>query len=314
MNPKAKLRAALPDYIGNLRNLTTSHAPDAVTAREGYTITNKGDTATIRIYDEIWWLGVNAEDLAADLDGISASSITVQINSPGGDVFDGVAIYNALRNHPAKVTTQVDGIAASIASVIFQAGDRRLIQASGQVMIHNAFGGIVGDRTDHADMAALLEQQDEIISGIYAAASGRDAAEFRALMDAETWMTAQRAIDEGLADEIIDPNNESPRAQLHDEIMNAVSVVADALEAAESVDAVRADAGKTLSERNRECLVGLRDDVTTRVNALLETGQEDETSPEPEPDKPGELDEDAVQVLHEAALRQAAAHLSGKDN
>ena len=115
-----RLRAKLPDKIGDLRALARDHAPEAVRQREaGYNITNLADESVVRIYDEIWWLGVNALDLVADLDAITSPKIRVEINSPGGDVFDGIAIYNALRNHPAHVTTRVDGIAASIASWAF---------------------------------------------------------------------------------------------------------------------------------------------------------------------------------------------------
>src|SRR5438067_2429453 len=92
-------------------------------ARAGrwYTITNQvGPVAEIRIYDEIWFLGVNADDFARDLDAITAPEIVVAINSPGGDVFDAIAIYNALRNHDARITTRVDGVAASAASLIVQ--------------------------------------------------------------------------------------------------------------------------------------------------------------------------------------------------
>jgi len=202
--------------IEGLRNKTAAHATNAPRREAGYTISNAlGDEAVIRIYDEIWWLGVNAIDLIAELDQITASVIRVEINSPGGDVFDGIAIYNALRSHPAKVTTRVDGIAASIASVIFQAGDRRVVQPSGQLMIHNAWTVAVGDANDLDDVAAILRQQDTVIAGIYAARSGRPVDEFRTMMDAETWMTAERAVAEGLADEIVDAgsaSNRTPRA------------------------------------------------------------------------------------------------------
>lgn len=280
------LKACLPDTITNLRNLAASHAPELARQREaGYTISN-ADTgeAVVRIYDEIWWLGVNALDFVNDLDQVHASAIRVEINSPGGDVFDGIAIYNALRSHPATVTTRVDGIAASIASVIAQAGDRRIMQPAGQMMIHNAWGYTVGDNRDHADMADLLRQQDAVIAGIYASRSGRDADRFRELMDAETWLTAEAAVAEGLADEIVDPAASSSSSNaagrtLHDQIADAMSVVSDVITSAERVDALRAAAGKGLSNRNVESLSGLGD-ALRRLDALLDTTTEAPTHPE----------------------------------
>ena len=264
------LRAQMPDVVTSLRAKARDHA--APPREAGYTIQNAaGDEAVIRIYDEIWWLGVNAVDFAADLDGITAPEIRVEINSPGGDVFDGIAIYNALRTHPARITTRVDGIAASIASVIAQAGDHRVMVASSQMMIHNAWGMTVGDHGDHEDMAALLSMQDEIIAGIYATGSSKDAAYFRGLMDAETWMTAERAVAEGLADEVMDPGSK-PKDTLVQKISAAVSAVDEAVSSAETVSAVRAEAGKTLSLVNCEGLSGLRDAIG-RIDGLLHDGQ-----------------------------------------
>jgi len=269
----ASLRARLPDVIGDLRALTAEHAPNV--AREaGYTLRNvDDDTAVLRIYDEIWWLGVNAESVARDLDQVDRPNIRVEINSPGGDVFDGIAIYNALLAHPAEVTTRIDGVAASIASVIAQAGDVRQIAQAGQMMIHNAWGVTIGDSREHEAMAALLDQQDQVIAGIYASASGSDPDGFRQMMAAETWLTAQQTLDEGLVDDLVDlRTNETSasatRRTLNDELDTAMGVVASVLDSAERVAALRADVGKSLSVVNVTSLDGLRDSVT-RLNGLL---------------------------------------------
>ena len=119
-------------------------------------------------------------------------------------MFDGIAIYNALRSHPAHVTTRADGLAASIASVIFQAGDHRVMQPASQMMIHRAWGAAVGHAGDMASFAEVLEQQDSVIAGIYASHSDNDADHFHELMNAETWLTDARAVEEGLADEVAD--------------------------------------------------------------------------------------------------------------
>ena len=271
---RAALRAQMPDAIGSLRAKAAGHGPDIRQRIGGYRITNAagddGDTATVRIFDEIWWLGINAEDLTAELDSITTPNIRVEINSPGGDVFDGITIYNALRKHPAHVTTSTEGIAASIASVIFQAGDRRVMQEASELMIHNASGLTYGDTNDHADMASILAQQDTKIAGIYAARSGGDIDHFRELMNDETWLLGDRAVEEGLADEIAEPpakadddqpsdgTGKRPTSNLSDEIAAAVDAVDAAIGSATRVAALRAEAGKSLSNRIQDGLVGLQ--------------------------------------------------------
>jgi ATP-dependent Clp endopeptidase proteolytic subunit ClpP len=193
---RQKIRARLPRAAG----------------RSWYEIKNADtEIATIRIYDEISWWGITAEDFARELQNITAPEIEVQINSPGGDVFDGIAIYNALRTHPAKVTTRVDGIAASIASVIVQAGDRRVMVSSAQMMIHEAWGVVIGSAQDMRDFADLLDRQSDIVAGIYAERSGKPAAEFRDLMRSDLFLTDEQAVEHGLADEIFKPE---PKSQL----------------------------------------------------------------------------------------------------
>lgn len=256
---RSKFKARLPEVIADLRERTAGH--DAPRREAGYSIVNAaGDEAVVRIYDEIWYLGVNAQDFARDLDGITAPKMRVEINSPGGDVFDGIAIYNALRAHPAHVTTRVDGIAASIASVIAQAGDTRLMMSGSQMMIHNAWGLTVGNHTDHTEMAAILAHQDAVIAGIYAARSGGDSDRFRALMDAETWMTAQDAVAAGLADEVYEPPV-AARASLLEQITAlAESPVIDDVE---RLVAEHGDEG--LTGAKRDGLVALR----SRIDSLL---------------------------------------------
>ena len=287
---RAALQARMPQVIGDLRNLARDHAPDVPLREAGYSISNAagdaGDVAVVRIYDEIWWLGVNAADFVVELDAVTAPDIRVEINSPGGDVFDGIAIYHALANHDARVTTRVDGIAASIASVIVQAGDRRLMQPASQMMVHDAWAFTVGNARDHEDTAELLVQQDEIIAGIYAARSGGDLDHFRSLMKSETFLTAEMAVEEELADEIIDlpakvsdKNQRSlhakidERSSLHDEISEAMAVVTETVNSVDRVAALRADADKTLSHRIIEDLAGFRDAVT-KLDALLTESDE----------------------------------------
>lgn len=158
--------------------------------------------AEVFVYDEIGFWGVTAEDMIRDLKEITAPQITLRINSPGGGIFEGIAIMNVLRAHPAHVTTHVDSLAASIASVIAMAGDRIVMEPFSQMMIHDGSGLAIGNAADMREMAELLDRQSDNIAAVYADRTGGTAAEFRALMRAETWFTAQEAVEAGLADEV----------------------------------------------------------------------------------------------------------------
>lgn len=203
---------------------------------------SSGDTAVLRIYDEIspFW-GLSADQFARDLAGISTDKIEVQISSPGGSVFDGTAIYNGLRAHPAHITTRVDGVAASIASVIAQAGDHRVIMSGARMMIHEASGIAIGNAKDMRAFADLLENTNDTIVGIYAGRSGKDSAEFADMLASGTdhWMSAQEAVEMGLADEVADP---APKGKPEAKVSVDMAALADALE---RVNAVLAGAPTT---------------------------------------------------------------------
>lgn len=162
--------------------------------------------AELMIYDEIgfdWWTGegMTAARFSEELAAIGkADTINVRINSPGGDVFDGLAIYNQLRRHSAKIVVDVDGVAASIASVIAMAGQEVRMGQSAMMMIHNAMGGVMGNAQDMLEFAEVLQKIDGELAETYADKSGRDVAEFRDLMDKETWLSADEAIELGMAD------------------------------------------------------------------------------------------------------------------
>jgi ATP-dependent protease ClpP protease subunit len=167
------------------------------------------DEADIYIYDEIipqwmaeWFGGVSAEGLIAQLNEISAKTINVRINSPGGAVFEAIAIYNALMAHSATINVYVDSLAASAASLISMAGDKVTMMVGSQMMIHDVMGMEMGNAGDMRAFATFLDKQSDNIASIYAEKSGGNIEDFRALMLAETWMYAQEAVDLGLADEI----------------------------------------------------------------------------------------------------------------
>lgn len=201
------------------------------------------DKAVVRIYEEIGVLGITAEDFVHDLEAIAASEIEVQINSPGGEVFAGIAIYNALRTHSARITTRVDGIAASAASVIAQAGDRRIMVESAQLMIHEAWGVAVGPADELREFADLLEKQNGVLATIYAARSPKTPAHFRELMKTDTYLTDEESVDLGLADEVFVPEGQRARNTRTGDIAASVArrMTADkvASVAAQKLDASR---------------------------------------------------------------------------
>ena len=159
-----------------------------------------GDRAEISIYSEIGFFGITADDFVSELRGVTASAIDLHINSPGGDVFDGISIYNALSQHSAAVNVTVDGIAASIASVIAMAGDTVTMTRGSMVMIHEPFALVIGDSRDMRKTAEALDKMGDSIAEIYAARAGKKPEDWRAVMAEETWYTAQEAVDAGLAD------------------------------------------------------------------------------------------------------------------
>lgn len=173
--------------------------------RPWYRIRNAAadDTAEIYIYDAIGgWFGVSAADFVHELRQISESKILLHLNSPGGDAFDGIAIYTALKDAEAEITVKVDSLAASAASVIAMAGDRVVMSPHSTLMIHQAWGVVVGNSGDMLKEAEVLTKLDSAIAGIYADKAGGKVDEWMATMAEETWYTDQEAVDAGLADEI----------------------------------------------------------------------------------------------------------------
>lgn len=159
--------------------------------------------AEILIYDFIggdWYdEGVTAKGVLTALANANGGPVVARINSPGGDVFEGMAIASHLREYAGGVTVVVDGLAASAASVIAMAGKTVTMNEGSMLMIHNAWTVAMGDRHDFVKQGETLGKIDAQIAGIYAAFSGKPAADFTAAMDAETWYTAEEAVTSGLA-------------------------------------------------------------------------------------------------------------------
>lgn len=190
--------------------MTGRRAPD-----KWYTIraAADGQPTEIMIYDEIGYFGVTARDFVRDLNAIADDEITVRINSPGGDVFDGIAILNALRGHRGRVTTIVDGLAASAASFIAMGGDEIVMRKYAELMIHDAWGMAVGNASDLRDLADQLDRSSDNIAAIYAERAGGTVEEWRELMRAEQWFTADEAVEVGLATRVDD--DASHNAKVH---------------------------------------------------------------------------------------------------
>jgi ATP-dependent Clp protease protease subunit len=169
---------------------------------------NDNKTAEIVIYDEIgksWWGEdtVSAKQFLDDLTALGdVDAITLRVNSPGGDVFDGVAIHNSLKNHKAKVTAHVDGIAASAASFIVMAADKIVMPANSFLLIHGASGMSWGNADDMRAVADDLDRIDKSLTSTYVARAGSTTAKVKALMKEDRLMDAAEAKDWGFADEV----------------------------------------------------------------------------------------------------------------
>lgn len=171
-----------------------------------FTCLAKNGEGEIAIFDEIGAFGISAKDFSDQLTALGkVDTITLSINSPGGSVFDGFAIYNMLQRHRALITVRVDGIAASMASVIAMAGDVVEMPENAMMMIHDPMGGVLGNSRDMRQIADALDKMKAGMVAAYANKSGLDRQEIEDLMAAETWFTAEEAKDMGFADVIEEP-------------------------------------------------------------------------------------------------------------
>ena len=171
-----------------------------------YSMRARAGGAEISIYDEIGAYGVSAKGFLAELGALpDAAPIDLRLNSPGGSVFDAVAIHNALKRHEGSVTVWIDGIAASAASYVAMAGDEIVMPENAFLMIHDPGGLVMGTAQDMRAMAEALDKVKGSLVRGYAARSGKPEAEISALMAAETWFDAQDALDLGLATRMAEP-------------------------------------------------------------------------------------------------------------
>jgi len=172
-----------------------------------FKIEAEDDDATIFVYDIIgadFFGGVGAQQFARDLSQITASTIHLRVNSPGGDVWDGRAMMTALRQHKAKIIAHIDGAAASAATSLVMAADEVEITRGAEFMIHNAWTIALGNRHDFLSLSERLEQVDNEIVTDYNRRTGIERSELAELMDAETWFTAEEVVEKGFADRMVE--------------------------------------------------------------------------------------------------------------
>lgn len=176
--------------------------------RKWYDIKAKDDSADVHIYDVIgedWMGGISAKQFVDDINRLDVKQLNVHINSPGGDVFDGTAMYNALVNHKARVTTYIDGAAISMASVVAMAGDHIVMAENAMMMIHNPWTLAMGDADEFRKTAEVLDKTKLNLLAAYTKQSDIEQVLISAMMDDETWMTGPEALENGFVDEVTIP-------------------------------------------------------------------------------------------------------------
>lgn len=198
------MKRLLPDLRNSRAGIEPRRVPRTEDSKPlGYRFVNDAadpTTTELWLYDEIGMWGIAAADVIDQLMQVTTANLRVRINSPGGDVFDGIAIMNALASFNGTVTGVVDSLCASIATAIAMACETLTMSPGSQMMIHPASGICFGDATDMQQMANVLSFQTANIAGLYANRAGGEPAGWLALMQAETWMTADEAVTAGLAD------------------------------------------------------------------------------------------------------------------
>ena len=170
-----------------------------------YNIQNKaGETADIYIFDEIGTYGVTAQDFISEIKGLKDMPINLRINSLGGDVFDGMAMYNVIKRREAKTTVYIEGIAASIATIIALGADEVIMAENSLFMIHNAWGGTSGEAKDMRKTAETLDKITSELTDIYVKKTGLSYDTLAEMMDEESWLNAEEAFALGFIDTISD--------------------------------------------------------------------------------------------------------------
>ncbi|WP_345873166.1 ClpP-like prohead protease/major capsid protein fusion protein [Shewanella algae] len=199
--PTAKMISAPQGAVGE--GISPTNKPD----KSWYSLkASANGEAELMIYDEIGFWGITAKNFANDLKALGKITVLrARIHSPGGDVFEGMAIYNILKNYPAHKVAHIDGLAASMASVIAMAFDEVVMPENAMMMVHKPWGGTMGDADDMRKYADLLDKVEGNLVGAYQAKTGMDETALHQLLAEETWLTGAEAVEKGFADTLTEP-------------------------------------------------------------------------------------------------------------
>lgn len=232
-----------------------------------FEVVNKdSDEATIYLYDVIDdWYGVSAQAFVKELNEITAGTINLRINSPGGDVFAGRAINTALKQHKSKVIAHIDGLAASAATYVALGANEVRMSDGAFFMIHKGWTYMVGNADDCRTTADLLDKVDQSIANDYAKKTGIETDELISLMAAETWFTAEEAKEKGFVDAVFDGD--------------AVSNAYDLSEFSHAPEKIQQPENQTTV--NFKFSGGLTDDDVSRIAATLRAELDPEEEPAP---------------------------------
>ncbi|HEJ9506554.1 TPA: Clp protease ClpP [Proteus mirabilis] len=193
--------------LNNKKSMMMPKMSGPVNQKSWFRMQAKEDqTADIYIYDEIGGWGISARRFTEDLISLgNLSHINLHIHSPGGEVFDGIAIYNQLKNHSSTITVYIDGLAASMASVIAMVGDTVIMPKNAMMMIHKPWGVSWGDANDMREYADLLDKLENVLIPAYVAKTGKTTEEITAMLEQETWLDGDECVEHGFADKVIEP-------------------------------------------------------------------------------------------------------------
>ena len=283
-----------------------------------YAIRARGTGAEVAIYDEIGAYGVSAKGFLAELGALpEGTPVDLRLNSPGGSVFDAVAIHNAIKRHEGTVTVWIDGIAASAASYVAMAGDEIVMPENAFLMIHDPAGLVMGTAEDMRAMAEALDKvKGSLVSG-YAAKSGRTPEEVSALMAAETWFDASDAVAQGFADRLIEPVRIAANFDIG-RFRNAPPVLVEQVEADQDSDDAADCVEIEADEDTDEAAEGDQlSDVENEQAAAADTAQPPAETPPPSgaPPDPAAIRADAIghaRAVIDLCLLAGQAQMAGR--
>jgi ATP-dependent Clp protease protease subunit len=182
------------------------------------------DVVDISLHDEIGMWGISASAFIRDLKATNAKSINLSIHSPGGNALDGLAMYNALVAHPAKVNAHVAGLAASAASIVLMAGDHITMPQDAFVMIHNPYTMAMGDSEEMRAVAETLDKIQASLSNIYQRRTGKSESDINSMMASETWLSSADALDNGFIDAVSDPVGVAAKAGVFNKYFKSLPI------------------------------------------------------------------------------------------